>query len=162
MCNSPVFLTNEEKCKVINEWQKAYNDCIDFSEIGTPDKKIIKYVDMLNTLNGLCVVQSCSGHKEGEKKVNDGYNAIIIDGIKHRVVPTRLWLRLSMDLFYKTVEPLNEFCKNSFVDNVSILYGREKCGIVLEIVYKTSSENYFNLEYLMSETYKFFKSYESQ
>ena len=55
-------LTPEAKVQVLAEWQAAKDGPRGAGGSGFPDDAIISLCDQLNELEGICTLQSCSGH----------------------------------------------------------------------------------------------------
>ncbi len=61
------FLTDDPKQDILAEWErtKACWRCGDISGVGVPDADIVPWCDRLNELPGICTIQSCAGHSDG-------------------------------------------------------------------------------------------------
>ena len=76
-------LTPAEKLRVVTDWKKS---CLEMPHSdgqggkGYPDKDILRWCDLLNSMPGICTIQSCAGHSSS--------------GGRHIDSPGHLWLRL--------------------------------------------------------------------
>lgn len=78
------YLTDAAKAEALAEWERlkaSPRPLDDPGGLGLPDPEIIPYVDALNAIEGVCTLQSCSGHREDRSRGVDA--------------PGHLWLWLS-------------------------------------------------------------------
>ncbi len=83
------YLTRKEKDDVLARWRQqcasATHDC----GAGLPDPPIVPWCQKLNSIEGLCTIQSCSGHgPDGQGYRSSGH----------------LWLRLSAPMMQRYIE----------------------------------------------------------
>lgn len=73
------YLTPEEKTAILVSWERDrdHHGLEERPGRGYPDPDIVEWCDLINALPGVCTVQSCQGHREG-----------------NYVTPGHLWLRL--------------------------------------------------------------------
>ena len=120
------YLTDEEKEQRVAYWQERQNDPRpegDLAGRGFPDPPIYDLVDRLNAMPGICTTQSCSGHPEQT------------DGSLYLGVQGCLWLRLTEPRFMAFIREAENLIAHSCIETVSILWGREREGHAVEIVF---------------------------
>jgi hypothetical protein len=64
------YLSPEAKARVLLQWEAAkaqQSPSGDLGGRGYPDLEIVPLCDALNTLPGICTLQSCSGHPNGDQ-----------------------------------------------------------------------------------------------
>lgn len=123
------YLTPSEKAEQIAAWHQQRADFEnqrptlnrDPAGLGFPDPEIYNLTDRLNAIEGVCTVQSCSGHVIGIQDVQ--WNA-------------NLWLRLSEPIteqFLECVSDLTE--ERPAVERVALVFGPPE-GEIVEIVFE--------------------------
>jgi len=116
-------LTSQEKDSRLGEWHALRAVSVDHSVPGTPDPEIYGLVDRLNEIEGVCVIQSCSGHKSSERKA-EGRT------FKRAI----LWLRVEERLLRAFEGLASRLYSSPLVDEVCVRYGRE-VGPVIEVIF---------------------------
>lgn len=62
------WLTHADKDGVLAEWERTKSEWRSgaLSGVGAPDGEIVPWCDRINTLPGVCTLQSCAGHRRGK------------------------------------------------------------------------------------------------
>ncbi len=128
-----MYLTKDEKQKRTAEWVekrerfKSYGLRADEDTAGTgyPDPAIYELTDRLNKLEGICTVQSCSGHPRLGGDAKRKWSA-----------PGQLWLRLDKHMFDRFIHHAQKFVGYEEIEEVVIRWGREREGPIVEINFK--------------------------
>lgn len=108
------YLTDDEKARHLAYWQDRRAEHFERDEPGAPDPDIYPLVDFLNSLSGVCTVQSCAGHVRKSA----------IDGADY-LEPAHLWIRASaavLRVFQANVRTLMEY---DGIERCAVLYHRE-------------------------------------
>lgn len=122
------FLTADEKDFHLANWhavRSGERPAGDLAGLGWPDLEIYELTDRLNAIDGLCTVQSCSGHPRAR--------------IREWSAPGQLWIRLNEAQFQHTLAHVDEliarqpvtvqngkpFCENQDHWSVSYLFERQ-------------------------------------
>lgn len=116
-------LTVAEKRQHISEWRDLQDRARDTLSPGSPDPEVFGLVDALNEIQGVCVVQSCSGHRQPERKAEG-----------QAVRKGHLWLRLSGAMYRRFQQQAANLARVPVVDDVSVRFGRGE-GPVIEVVF---------------------------
>jgi hypothetical protein len=124
-----LFLTDEEKAWRVNDYHAQRNEWFDPTLVGTPDREVYGLCDSINALPGICTLQSCAGHHGVEKKAEGQPR-----------MPGHLWLRLSKDVFRRFLDECEELAHDPLIEQISVLYGREPTGHVVEILFHGNDE----------------------
>jgi tRNA(Phe) wybutosine-synthesizing methylase Tyw3 len=110
-----------EKAEVLNAWRGALATwrAGHLSGAGAPDPDIVEWVEGVNALPGICTLQSCQGHVRGEVR-EAGH----------------IWLWLSDPAYRRFESAVYDLVESDLVEEVRVLYGREKRKRVVCVVFK--------------------------
>ena len=66
------FLLADDKKRIVADWEHIKEDqrTKEIVGPGVPDREIVPWCDRINQLPGLCTLQSCAGHKDGDTLVS--------------------------------------------------------------------------------------------
>lgn len=116
------FLTDAEKQGHLEYWCKVRADfsanppACDPAGMGYPDRETYELTDRLNALEGVCTVQSCSGHRVGARNVVNGEPA-------ESLWCAQLWLRLSEPLFWAFIRNAEHLAaRKPHIERVNFLF----------------------------------------
>ena len=62
------FLLADDKKRIVGDWENIKGK--DVLGRGGPDREVVPWCDKINGLPGLCTLQSCAGHKDGDTLVS--------------------------------------------------------------------------------------------
>ncbi len=120
------YLTRAEKIRELKSfedykcipgiWRRDHSD--DPGGRGRVDHEVLPLVDDLNTLDGVCTIQSCCGHRW---PANDGY------GGEH-FMRGQLWLRLTERLMGAIDQRVGELLAHDVIVHVQRLYSFQEQG----------------------------------
>ena len=117
------YLSYAEKESILAEWATRRSDLsAKMDAPGMPDLEVLPLVDYLNSLPGICTVQSCSGHHLTEH-MSEG-------GIK----PGLLWIRLDIHAARESNLHIDELLQHREIEAISLLFKRWS-GPVVEILF---------------------------
>lgn len=119
------WLTDEDKAAQLYQWYKLRRGTIpdrkDLGGRGFPDRDIYDLTDQLNSIEGICTVQSCAGHLP---ETSDG-----------GIYPGSLWLWMEETTQDWFREHVWELVSQDCIEQAAILYGRERTKDVVEILF---------------------------
>lgn len=119
------YLSKAEKRKVIASWEKTCNQPY-LDSVGSPDPDVFKLVDFLNGIDGVCALQSCSGH------IRNG----IIDN-------ACLWIKLNRRMAHKFYSAAPKLAQHELIESVSFRFGTGE-GEIIEIYFKGNASGLFS------------------
>lgn len=96
----------------------------DLAGRGWPDPDVFELTDRLNALEGVCTMQSCSGHPQQE--VAPGAWSVFVGF---------LWLRLSEAMFTAFIERAPHLAADPNVEQVGVMWGAEATRPVVQILF---------------------------
>ncbi len=103
-------LTPEAKVQVLAEWQAAKDGPRGAGGSGFPDDAIIPLCDQLNGLDGICTLQSCSGHPRTRTQ--------------RWASPGQLHVWLDEWCFVRFLLVADDIARMPLIDDVCVLFGR--------------------------------------
>jgi len=94
----------------VREWEKAKTGPRGEPGEGYPDTRILLLCDKINELPHICTLQSCAGHTRSSERrwASDAH----------------LWLWFDEKRFHRFVVRACELAKQSYINEVALLYGR--------------------------------------
>lgn len=116
-------MTPEGKFSELSDWEEIRSALSEVAGPGVPDPEMIPWCEKLNALPGVCTLQSCAGHRDGERGTSG-----------------HLWLWLAEDEARRFRERAFELARNSLMERVSVIYqpwGQE----VVELEFRGSPDN---------------------
>lgn len=105
-----VSLTKVSKERELARWEALKAGPRGKGGMGFPDDRIIPLCDEINTLTGVCTLQSCAGHPRSTKQK---WSA-----------PGQLWLWLDRRMFRAFIRQAPAFAKRAGIEEVRLLFGR--------------------------------------
>ena len=60
-------LTASEKARELALWKQTRADLLEVVGPGVPDPGMVPWCEKINAISGVCTVQSCAGHENGER-----------------------------------------------------------------------------------------------
>lgn len=141
------FLSPQEKTELLRRWETTkanFARRVASGEItgetagrGFPDPDVYGLVDALNSINGICTTQSCSGHRVYPDESPIG-RVVMPDG--ETLGPTlwsgQVWLRTSRAIRDVFIERVEELASDSHIERVGILLGPSPNGDIIDIVFQ--------------------------
>lgn len=112
------YLTPAAKTAEIRQWNTIRNAAVGIAGAGTPDAEIAPWCDRLNALPGVCTLQSCAGHENGERG-RSGHLWLWLDEARARALHKRAF----------------ELARRSEIERLSVIYqpwGQEILEVVLQ------------------------------
>lgn len=106
------YLTPDEKERIVAGWLAYRDTCRGPGGYGYPDPDIFPLTDVLNSFDGLCTLQSCSGHIM-RNPVDDA----------EYIQPAHLWLVPAEYVFHRFGQLADELAASPLIDAVRVLYG---------------------------------------
>jgi len=118
------YLTKGEKKERIADWERVKKGQ---QKPSVADKDIIPLCDALNELEGVCTIQSCSGHF-----------GITNPDSSHYIQKAHLWLRLDKETALKFYEHVFELADNKLIEVVEILFHPKDVwgGVIVSIIFE--------------------------
>lgn len=131
------YLTPREKILTVSRWleyRSSHEIPEDAGGRGYPDPEVFPLTDQINNIDGVCTIQSCSGHIskdliEGEPCLWNG----------------QLWLRLSEPMMHRAVACIYDltYCRPN-IERVQVIFDRD--GDVLDISFVGLNKDAASLE----------------
>lgn len=119
-----MFLTQEEKVEHLEHWREQRAKTPpkgDLAGKGYPDSEIYELTDMLNQIYDLCTTQSCAGHPK--------------TATRDWIMSGQLWIRCTEEFFYRFVRQAHVLTACQGIEQVAVLWGRERDGPVIELTF---------------------------
>ena len=99
------YLTATEKSHELEAWSRIQAECVGLSGPGMPDPEIMPWCEKINALDGICTLQSCAGHRGGERGLG-GHLWLRLDRAKARIFQNRAF----------------ELTRHSGIERISLIY----------------------------------------
>ena len=116
------YLDETEKVAELAYWERLIAERGSKDGPGNPDPEIIPWCEKINSIPGICTLQSCAGHVYGKRGVR---------------VSGHFWLWLSSEKAANFKQRAFELARNAAIERISTIYQRsgqevvsiEFCGI---------------------------------
>ncbi len=101
------YLDESRKAEELAYWTRLVAEPVSEEGRGNPDPEIIPWCEKINSIPGICTLQSCAGHEYGE------------DGIRSA---GHFWLWLSPEKAANFKQRAFELARNAAIERISTIY----------------------------------------
>ncbi len=113
--SSPRYLDESRKAEELAYWLRLVAEPISEEGPGNPDPEIIPWCEKINSIPGICTLQSCAGHVYGKRSVR---------------VSGHFWLWLSSEKAANFKQRAFELARVATIERISTIYQRSGQEVV--------------------------------